>query len=131
MEHILFSHIMTHLEKDGTLSDAQHGFRKQRSCETQLLATVDKFAQSLNRSDQIDSILLDFSKAFDKVNHRKLITKLEHYGIRNEILRWITDFLTNRKQCVVVRGMSSPQAAVESGGSAGVCFGTTAFLNLH
>ena len=57
MEHILFSHIITHLEKEGTLNDSQHGFHKQRSCETQLLATVNNFAQSLNRSEQIDSVL--------------------------------------------------------------------------
>ena len=115
MEHILFSHIMTHLEKDGTLSDAQHGFRKQRSCETQLLATIDKFAKTLNNSEQVDAVLLDFSKAFDKVNHRKLLIKLHHYGIRNKILAWITDFLSNRTQCVVVRGTTSPQSQVESG----------------
>ena len=45
----------------------------------QLLATVDNFALSLNRSEQIDSVLLDFSKAFDKVNHRKLLLILELY----------------------------------------------------
>ena len=92
MEHVLFSHIITHLEKEGTLNDSQHGFRKQRSCETQLLATVNNFARSLNLSEQIDSVLLGF-KSFDKVNHRKLLLKLEHYGIRNEILTWITCLL--------------------------------------
>ena len=66
MEHVLFSHIITHLENEGTLNDSQHGFRKQRSCETQLLATINNFARSLNLSGQIDSVLLDFSKSFDQ-----------------------------------------------------------------
>ena len=127
MEHIIFSHVMTHLEKDSTLHDSQHGFRKQRSCETQLLSTIDKFAQSLNQSSKIDSILLDFSKAFDKVFHRKLILKLEHYGVRNDLLRWITDFLTDIIQCVVVRGTSSPLSSVKLGVPQGSVLGPLLF----
>ena len=124
MEHVLLSHIITHLEKEGTLNDSQHGFHKQRSCET----TVNNFAQSLNRSEQKDYVLLDFSKTFDKVNHRKLLLKLEHYGIRNEILTWITDFLTERTQCVIVRGTSSPLSSVESGVPQGSVLGPLLFL---
>ena len=70
LEHILHGNIMKHLENNNILTDLQHGFRKHRSCETQLIKTVNDLAKSMNHGEQIDSILLDFSKAFDKVYHR-------------------------------------------------------------
>ena len=75
---------MKHLENNNILTDLQHGFRKRRSCERQLIKTVNDLSKSINHEEQIDSILLDFSKAFDKVYHRKLLLKLEHYGIRGK-----------------------------------------------
>ena len=57
---------------------------------------VNDFAKILNNSQQVDTILLDFNKAFDKVNHRKLLMKMEHYGIRAELLDWMKDFLSDR-----------------------------------
>ena len=72
LEHILHSNIMKHLENNNTLTDLQHGFRKHRSCETQLIITVNGLAKSINHREQIGSILLDFSKAFDKVCHIKI-----------------------------------------------------------
>ena len=93
LEHIVHSHLINHLEKNGCLTDTQHGFRKKRSCETQLLQTIDTLARAINNKEQVDSILLDFSKAFNKVCHPKLIIKLKHYGIHCNILSWITDFL--------------------------------------
>ena len=128
MEHIVHSHIMNHFDYNNVLSSTQHGFRKHRSCETQLIQTVHEIAKSINNSDQIDSILLDFSKAFDKVCHRKLILKLKHYGICGNIINWITDFLSGRTQCVVVRGSSSKVAAVLSGVPQGTVLGPLLFL---
>ena len=73
MEHIVCSSIYAHLDENKILSDVQHGFRKKRSCETQLIITVDDLAQILNSvGGQADVILLDFSKAFDKVPHCRL-----------------------------------------------------------
>ena len=86
MENIVHTHIMKHFDKENILSDIQHGFRKQRSCETQLIQTVHDLTKAMNDKDQIDSILLDFSKAFDKVSHKKLLQKLKHNGITGEIL---------------------------------------------
>jgi hypothetical protein len=70
MEHIIHSTVMKHLDMHGILIDAQHGFRNSRSCESQLIMTVQVLADSLNRNEQVDGILLDFSKTFDKAfNH--------------------------------------------------------------
>ena len=76
LEHIVHSSIMDHLDKHPSLNPFQHGFRQKRCCETQLVTTVRDFADCLNRKGQIDAVLLDFSKAFDKVDHEKLVTKL-------------------------------------------------------
>ena len=72
---------MDHLDKHSSLNHFQHGFRQKRSCKTQLVTTVRDFADCLNRKGQIDAVLLDFSKAFDKVDHEKLLTKLHSLGI--------------------------------------------------
>ena len=63
MKHIIHSHII----KLGLLANSQHGFRKRRSTETQLILSIDDLAKSLDVGELMDCILLDFSKAFDKV----------------------------------------------------------------
>jgi len=103
---------MNHFDNEEMLSDKQHGSRKFRSCETHLIHTINNLAKSLSNQQQTDSILLNFSKAFDKICHRKLLIKLEHYGIKGDILKWITNFLRNRTQCVVVRGAFSEHIVV-------------------
>jgi len=85
LEHIIYSNIMSHLENLNILSDSQFGFRTKRSAEQLLLHTIHDFALNLNNKTQTDSILLDFCKVFDKVSHRLLLHKLDHYGIRGPI----------------------------------------------
>ena len=119
---------MKHLENNNILTDLQHGFRKRRSCERQLIKTVNDLSKSINHEEQIDSILLDFSKAFDKVYHRKLLLKLEHYGIRTSILQWIKKFLENTTQKVTVAGVISSLSAVTSGVPQGTILRPLIFL---
>ena len=96
LEHIIFHHIMAHLQQHSILSKNQHGFRTGHSCETQLVTTIEDLALSLECGQQVDMLILDFSKAFDTVAHQRLIHKLEHYGIRDSIKGWISTWLTRK-----------------------------------
>jgi transcriptional regulator NrdR family protein len=75
MEHIVHSNIMDHFDKNKILTNVQHGFRKKRSCESQLIVTIHEIASKLEKGSQVDIILLDFAKAFDKVPHQRLLHK--------------------------------------------------------
>ena len=128
LEHIVFSSVMEHVDKHKILNFFQHGFRKQHSCETQLISTIEDLAKGLEHRQQIDLLILDFSKAFDVVSHRLLLAKLEHYGIRDSNLAWVTDWLTDRTQRVVVEGECSDNAPVLSGVPQGTVLGPLMFL---
>ena len=77
-EHIVASNVVKHFDENQILYDLQHGFRSKRSCETQLTMLIEEILRNMKDGKQTDIILLDFSKAFDKVNHEKLIFKLHN-----------------------------------------------------
>ena len=119
---------MKHLDQHNILKDYQHGFRKGRSCETQLIITIEEIAKALDNRSQVDLLILDFSKAFDTVPHARLLKKLEHYGINGPVKGWIKSWLMNRSQRVIIDGASSDEVSVRSGVPQGTVLGPLMFL---
>ena len=92
MEHIVTSSSMNHGEVNNILYPLQHGFRRGRSCETQLLEFVDDLSSNLQDGQQVDVLVMDFAKAFDIVCHGLLIYKLHNYGIQGKVNQWIENW---------------------------------------
>ena len=97
---------MQHAKENNILYPLQHGFRKGRSCETQLIEFVDDISKNLQEGRQTDIFIMDFAKAFDKVNHSLLIHKLRYYGIDGKATRWIQNWLDNK---LVLDGVNAGQ----------------------
>ena len=128
MEHIICSHRLKHFDKHNILTSLNHGFRSGYSTETQLLVTMKDLLQDDDRNIQMDIAILDFSKAFDTVPHDSLLQKLEAYGIRGTLHKWLSSFLKDRQMNVVVEGEHSDSAYVESGVPQGTVLGPLMFL---
>jgi ribonucleases P/MRP protein subunit RPP40 len=115
----------------------QHGFRAGRSCTTMLLNTVEDWTAILDNKSgtHIHAVFLDWSRAIHKVPHERLLSKLEHYGIKGHLLGWFRNFLTVRTQQVVFGGAQSEPTDVPSEVIQGSVLGPLLFnifvANLH
>ena len=128
LEHTVHSNVINHFLHHDILCDSQHGFRARRSYETQLITTLQSIASQLRSGkDQVNFILLDFSKAFDKIPHRRLLHKRDFYGVRDDTLHWIQSFLSYRKQQALLGSMST-ETDVLSGVPHGTVLGPLLFL---
>ncbi|KAG7306984.1 hypothetical protein JYU34_007107 [Plutella xylostella] len=112
-ELLVYPHIHNHFRRH--FSDHQHGFMKSRSTCTNLVSFVEFLSEAIDEHRQVDVVYTDFSKAFDKVDHKNLIKKLSIYGIFGSLLLWLGSYLTDRNFYVVVNGFQSRNYSVTSG----------------
>ena len=112
-ERVIKTNMLEHMMGQGLLNPRQHGFVPGRSTQTQLLQHYSDVFEALSEGIRIDTVYLDFAKAFDKVNHEILLKKVANHRIKGKIGKWLQDFLHNRKYRVVAnRDMSDVQDVI-------------------
>ena len=106
-EKIMYNRLIDFLDIYKIIVENQFGFRKMHSSYMALMTMMDKLIQSRESNEYVIGIFLDFSKAFDTVDHTILLSKLHHCGIRGNALNWFSSYLSGRKQYVTYNGISS------------------------
>lgn len=128
MEKLVRVIIVNHMIKNELFSNKQFGFISGRSTTLQLLRVMDEWTEILDHGGKIDSIYMDFMKAFDKVPHQRLLKKMERYKISETVIKWVESFLNDRKQKVTVNGAESKNHKVTSGIPQGTVLGPMLFV---
>ena len=128
LERIVYKYIYNHLSKYKLLYSLQSGFLPHHSTTHQLIELYHNVLMAMENNEYTALVFCDFSKAFDRVWHRGLLFKLEKYGLTGNVLLWLKDYLSNRKQCVVVKNEKSSEVSIAAGVPQGSVLGPLLFL---
>ena len=128
LEKLMYKRVIDFLNKRQVIYSKQLGFCSHYSTEYAILSIIDQVQLAIESHDYSCGIFLDFSKAFDTVNHQILLTKLDYYGIRGVVKDWFTSYLSNRSQFVSLGAINSDTQAVSCGVPQGSVLGPLLFL---
>ena len=120
--------LTTFLNTHNIIANSQYGFRAGHSCEHALLEAQSKITGALERKQIALLLLIDFSKAFDMVDHGILLNKLEHYGIRKHHLNWFKTYLRDRQQFVQINQQNSDRQSLKYSVPQGSILGPLLFI---
>ena len=132
LEKVIYHRTYKFPDKNGQIFKSQYGFRSQHSCELAVSELLSEIIKTNENGKHTIAVYLDLSKAFDTIDHKLLLTKLERYGIRGVALQWFESYLKNhqmRAKCITPDGISYSQPyAIEYGTPQGSCLGPLLFL---
>ncbi len=129
-EHVIHRQLYTYLEQNDLLSKNQFGFRTKSSTQHAVMKLSDSIRQNMDKGLMTGAVFVDLRKAFDTVDHARLLWKLTIYGIRNEELLWFEDYLFNRTQIVAFDGIESLIQPISRGMPQGSILGPLLFVLL-
>ena len=124
----MYKRLLSFIYKNKILYPLQYGFEEGKSTELAINALLNKLTESLDNKMRTHCVFLDFAKAFNTVNHKILLKKLDHYGIRGSSLKWFERYLSYRKQCVKIGNTHSDTDTIKCGAPQGSILGPLLFL---
>ena len=128
LERLVFNRCIDYINHHEILNDKQFGFRPKHSTYMAIAQLVDKVTNAVEKDETTIGLFLDLSKAFDTIDHKILLHKLEHYGFRGIVLEWFKDYLTNRTQYVAFNDCTSDPQNIICGVPQGSILGPLLFI---